>query len=125
MIRGLAPQPRLLWAVAIGAVLIALAIVSPVLGFFAVIFNAGLGIIPTANPAPSSPGAAEDVTGVAETPTAAGLMARIADHAPEELKAEPREVDGRFDRAGRLQLTYRTLSPKRGAYRFGPAGLRV
>jgi uncharacterized protein (DUF58 family) len=141
MIRGLAPQPRLLWAVATGAVLIALAIVSPVLGFVAVVFNAGLVIIASRDlallpgragyrvrrtmPEPFSLGEREDVTVVVENPTAAGLMARIADHAPDELKAEPREVDGRFDRAGRLQLTYRTLSPKRGAYRFGPVDLRV
>ena len=141
MIRGLAPQPRLLWAVATGAVLIALAIVSPVLGFVAVVFNAGLVVIASRDlallpgragyrvrrtmPEPFSLGEREDVTVVVENPTAAGLMARIADHAPDELKAEPREVDGRFDRAGRLQLTYRTLSPKRGAYRFGPVDLRV
>ena len=31
MIRGLAPQPRLLWAIAIGAGLIALSVASPVL----------------------------------------------------------------------------------------------
>jgi uncharacterized protein (DUF58 family) len=141
LIRGLAPQPRLLWAVAIGAVLIALAIVSPVLGFVAVIYHAGLVIIASRDlallpgrsgyrvrrtmPEPFSLGEREDVTVVVENPTAAGLMARIADHAPDELKAEPREVDGRFDRAGRLQLTYRTLSPRRGAYRFGPVDLRV
>src|SRR5260370_40019095 len=47
MIGGLAPQPRLLWAVGIGAGLIALAIVSPVLGFVAVIYHAGLVIIAT------------------------------------------------------------------------------
>src|SRR6202171_4544981 len=141
MIRGLAPQPRLLWAGASGAVLMPLAIVSPVLGFVAVIFNAGLVIIASRDlallpgragyrvrrtmPEPFSLGEREDVTVVVDNPTAAGLMARIADHAPDELKAEPREVDGRFDRAGRLQLTYRTLSPKRGAYRFGPVDLRV
>jgi len=45
LIRGLAPQPRLLWAVAIGAVLIALAAVSPVIGLVAVVYNAGLVVI--------------------------------------------------------------------------------
>jgi uncharacterized protein (DUF58 family) len=141
LIRGLAPQPRLLWAVGIGAVLIALAIVSPVLGLVAVIYHAGLVIIAMRDlallpgrsgyrvrrtmPEPFSLGEREDVTVVVENPTAAGLKARIADHAPDELKPEPREVDGRFDHAGRLQLTYRTSSPRRGAYRFGPVDLRV
>ena len=141
MIRGLAPQPRLLWAVALGAVLIALAVVSPVLGFVALIYHAGLlslvmrdlALLPARSgyqvrremPEPFSLGEREDVAVVVENPRAAGLMARIADHAPDELKPEPREVAGRFDTQGRLQLTYRTASPKRGAYRFGPIDLQV
>ena len=36
-LRGLAPQPRLIWAAGIGAGLIALAVVSPLLGFVAVV----------------------------------------------------------------------------------------
>jgi uncharacterized protein (DUF58 family) len=141
VIRGLAPQPRLLWAVGIGAVLIALAVVSPVLGFAAVIYHAGLVIIATRDlallpgrsgyhvrrlmPEPFSLGEREEVSVVVENPAAAGLMARISDHAPAELKPLPREVEGRFDPLGRLQLTYQTVSPKRGAYRFGPVDLRV
>ena len=42
MIRGLAPKPRLLWAIAIGAGLIGLAVASPVVGFVAVAYNVGL-----------------------------------------------------------------------------------
>jgi uncharacterized protein (DUF58 family) len=141
VIRGLAPQPRLLWAVGIGAALIALAIVSPVLAFVAVIYHAGLVIIATRDlallpgrsgyrvhrrmPEPFSLGEREDVTVVIENPAAAGLMARVADHAPAELRPQPRELDGRFDTAGRLQLTYQTVSPKRGAFRFGPIDLQV
>lgn len=141
MIRGLAPQPKLLWAVAIGAVVIALAIVSPVLGLVAVVYHAGLVIIATRDlallpgrsgyrvrremPQPFSLGEREDVTAVVENPAAAGLMAVVADHAPDDLKPQPREVEGRFDAAGRLRLTYRTSSPKRGAYKFGPVDLRV
>src|SRR6202140_4261028 len=141
MIRGLAPQPRLLWAVATGAGLIALAVVSPVLGFVAVIYHAGLVIIATRDlallpgrsgylvrrvkPEPFSLGELEEVTVVVENPAAAGLMARVADHAPADLKPEPREVPGRFDEAGRLHVTYRPFSPKRGAYRFGPVDLQV
>jgi len=41
----LAPQPRLLWAVAIGATLIALSIVSPVLVLLAVLYHTGLVLI--------------------------------------------------------------------------------
>jgi uncharacterized protein (DUF58 family) len=141
LIRGLAPQPRLLWAIAIGAVLIAVAVVSPVLGFVALIYHAvlvtllarDLARLPGRSgyrvrrqmPEPFSLGEREDVTVVVENPGAAGLMARAADHAPDALKPEPREVGGRFDSTGHLQLTYRTASPKRGAYRFGPVDLQV
>jgi uncharacterized protein (DUF58 family) len=141
VIRGLAPQPRLLWAIGIGAILIALAAVSPVLGFVAVIYNAGLVIIATRDlallpgrsgyrvrrimPEPFSLGEREDVTVLIENPAAGGLMATISDHAPAELTPRPREVEGRFDQAGGLKLTYQTASPKRGAYRFGPVDLRV
>jgi len=44
-VRGLAPQPKLIWAVAIGAGLIALAVVSPLLGLVAIVYNAGLVVI--------------------------------------------------------------------------------
>ena len=90
MIRGLAPQPRLLWAVAIGAVLIALTVVSPVLGFVAVIYHAGLLVLVARDlarlpgrsgyqvrremPEPFSLGEREDVTVVVDSPAAAGLM---------------------------------------------------
>ena len=141
MIRGLAPQPRLLWAVGIGACLIALAVASPVLGVVAVVYHIGLVILVARDlallpprsgyevrrimPEPFSLGEPEEVTVVVKNPAAAGLTARIADHAPDALKPEPRELVGRFDRSGRLQLNYRTTSTKRGAYRFGPVDLRV
>jgi len=141
LIRGLAPQPRLIWAAAIGAGLIALAVVSPVLGFVAIVFNAGLAIIAARDlallpgrsgytvrrtmPEPFSLGEPEDVTVVVQNRAAARLMARIADHAPGTLRPEPRAVSGRFDTNGLLRLSYRTYSPKRGAYRFGPVDLQV
>src|SRR6202011_5760129 len=50
---------------------------------------------------------------------------RISDHAPDGLKPHPREVVGTFDRTGHLELTYSTLSPRRGAYAFGPVDLQV
>src|SRR5258706_1241756 len=141
MIRGLAPQARLLWAVAIGAGLIALAIVSPVLGLVAVIYNAGLVIIAARDlallpgrsgylvrrikPEPFWRGALEEVRVLVENRAGAGRNARVGDHAPAGLEPRPREVAGRFDRSGRLQVGYRTFSPKRGAYRFGPVDLQV
>src|SRR5258706_4053228 len=113
LIRGLARQARLLWAVAIGAGLIALAIVSPVLGFVAVIYNAGLVIIAARDlallpgrsgylvrrikPEPFSLGELEEGMVVVENTAAAGLNARVADHAPAGLEPTPRQVTCRLD----------------------------
>jgi len=127
--------------VAIGAGLIALAVASPVLGFVAFVYNAGLAIIAARDlallpgrsgyevrrvmPEPFSLGEPEEVTVVIQNRAAAGLMARVSDHAPGGLRPEPREVAGRFDSNGVLNVTYRTYSPRRGAYRFGPIDLQV
>jgi uncharacterized protein (DUF58 family) len=139
--RGLAPQPRLLWAIAIGAALIALTIVSPVLVVVAVAYHVGLvlvlardiALLPSRSgyrvrrvmPEPFSLGEHEEVKVVIENSAAAGLLATIADHAPADLAPQPREVAGTFDRNGRLELTYSTTSPRRGAYKFGPVDLQV
>jgi uncharacterized protein (DUF58 family) len=141
LIRGLAPQPRLLWAIAIGAALIALAVVSPVLGIVAVIYHVGLVLILSRDlallpgragyktqrvvPEPFSLGELEEVRVVVENPAAAGLEARVADHAPDDLKPHPREMSGRFDRHGRLEVRYFTSSPRRGAFKFGSIDLQV
>jgi uncharacterized protein (DUF58 family) len=141
LIRGLAPQPRLLWAIAIGAALIALAVASPVLGFVAIVYHVGLvavvardlALLPGRGgfrvrrimPEPFSLGEVEEVRVVVENPAAAGLKARLADHAPADLQPHPREVGGRFDRTGRLELAYATSSPRRGAYRFGSVDVQV
>ncbi|HXN91185.1 MAG TPA: DUF58 domain-containing protein [Candidatus Sulfotelmatobacter sp.] len=138
---GLAPQPKLIWAVGIGAGLIALAVASPLIGFIAVVYNAGLLIIATrdlgllpvrrgfavrrALPDPFSLGEPEEVTVHIENRAAAGLMAVVSDHAPAGLRPGPREVGGRFDANGRLVISYRTVSPRRGAYAFGPVDLQV
>ena len=130
-----------MWAVAIGAVVIALAVVSPVLGVIAVIYHAGLVIIATRDlallpgrsgyrvrrtmPQPFSLGEHEEVALVVENPAAAGLKAVVADHAPDDLKPQPRELEGSFNAAGLLTVMYRTSSPKRGVYKFGPVDLRV
>jgi uncharacterized protein (DUF58 family) len=127
--------------VAIGAGLIALAVVSPVIAFVAVVYNFGLVVIAGRDlnllpgrkgysvrrtmPEPFSLGEPEDVAVVIQNPSAAGLRAKVADHAPAGLRPHPREVDGRFDARGVLKVAYSTLSPRRGAYSFGPVDLQV
>jgi uncharacterized protein (DUF58 family) len=141
LIRGLAPQPRLLWAIAIGAALIALTLISPVLVVVAIAYHVGLVLVLARDiallpgrsgyrvrrvmPEPFSLGEPEEVRVVIENSAAAGLLATIADHAPADLTPQPREVGGTFDRNGRLELTYSTSSPRRGAYKFGAVDLRV
>ncbi|MEA2628039.1 MAG: hypothetical protein QOJ10_499 [Chloroflexota bacterium] len=141
MIRGLAPQPRLLWAIAIGAALIALAVASPVLVLVAVAYHVGLIFVLSRDlamlpgrtgyqlrrivPEPFSLGELEEVRLVVENPAAAGLEARVADHAPADLKPHPRELPGQFDRSGHLEVRYFTSSPRRGAFKFGPVDLQV
>ena len=131
MIRGLAPQPRLIWAVAIGAALIALAVASPVLAFVAVAYHVGLVLVLARDlallpgragyrvkrvvPEPFSLGEIEEVKVMVDNPLAAGLEARVADHAPAELKPRPREVATRFDGNGHLEIRYVTSSPRRDA----------
>jgi uncharacterized protein (DUF58 family) len=137
---GLQPQPRLLWAIGIGAVLIALAGLNLVFAFLAALFNAGLAVLVIRDaarlprrgyqmhrsvPVPFSLGEREQIGVVITNPRAAGLDAEVADHAPIGLGATPREVSGRFDENGHLSLTYITSSPRRGAYRFDRTDLRV
>jgi uncharacterized protein (DUF58 family) len=141
MIRGLAPQPRLLWAIAIGAGLIALSIASPVLAFVAVVYHVGLVLVLARDlallpgragyrvqrvvPEPFSLGEMEEVRVMIDNPAAAGLDARISDHAPAGLSPHPRELASRFDRSGRLEVRYVTSSPRRGAFSFGAVDLQV
>lgn len=114
---------------------------SPVLGFVAVLFNAGLVIIAARDlsllpgrlgytarrtvPDPFSLGEPEEIAIVISNHAAAGLLARVGDHAPDELRPWPREIDGRFDESGALRVVYTTRSPRRGAYAFGPIDLQV
>ncbi len=141
MIRGVAPQPRLLWAVAIGAALIALSVVSPVLVLAAILYHAGLvvvvardlALLPPARgytarrlmPEPFSLGEHEEVRVVITNHRAAGLRARVSDHAPPGLSPRPREVVGAFDASGTLTVSYSTSSPRRGAYRFTSIDMQV
>jgi uncharacterized protein (DUF58 family) len=140
-VRGISPQPRLLWAIAIGAALIALSIVSPVLVLVAILYHAGLvavvardlALLPVrrgftarrAMPEPFSLGEHEEVRVIVTNPAAAGLLARVADHAADALHPRPRELDGVFDKRGSLTVAYTTSSPRRGAYRFGSVDLQV
>ena len=111
------------------------------LGFVAVVYHVGLVAIAARDlallpgrsgyvarrvtPEPFSLGEPEEVAVVVENRAAAGLIGRVADHAPARLRPAPREVTGRFDRDGVLRVAYRTFSPARGAYVFGPVDLRV
>ena len=111
------------------------------LGFVAIVYHAGLfviavrdvGLLPAragytvrrTMPEPFSLGEPEEVVVLVQNQRAAGLLARVADHAPDMLRPTPREVTGRFDSNGLLRVAYRTFSPKRGAYRFGPVDLQV
>jgi len=141
LVRGLAPQPRLLWAVGIGASLIALAVVSPVIGVVAIVYHATLVFVATRDlsslpgrsgykarrttPDPFSLGEPEEVGVIIQNRAAAGLSAAVADHSPDALRPVPREVAGGFDATGVLRLAYTTYSPRRGAYMFGPVDLQV
>jgi uncharacterized protein (DUF58 family) len=116
-------------------------VASPLLGLVAVVYQVGLVAVAARDlamlpgrrgysvqrtmPEPFSLGEPEEVLVVIQNRAAAGLKAKIADHAPASLRPQPREVEGRFDPNGVLRLSYRTYSPKRGAYRFGATDLQV
>src|SRR5258708_13628573 len=103
--RGFAPQPRLLWAVGIGATLIALAVVSPLLVFVAVVYHVGLvalvardlALLPGARgfvvrramPEPFSLGEHEEVRTAVTNRAAPRPPAPVADHPPAEPLPPP------------------------------------
>ena len=115
--------------------------VAPLLGLVAVVYHGGLVIIAGRDlallpgragyrvrrvmPEPFSLGEPEEVTVIVENPAAAGLIGTVADHAPDMLRPTPRETGGRFDAGGILKVSYRTFSPRRGAYRFEDVDLRI
>lgn len=121
--------------------MIALSSVSPLLGIVAAAYNAALVVIAARDlahlpgsagysakrvvPDPFSLGEPEEVTILIENGAAPGLRAKVADHAPAGLRPEPRELTSGFDSHGRLEVAYRTSSPRRGAYRFGAVDLQV
>ncbi|HLQ62539.1 MAG TPA: hypothetical protein VK131_11805, partial [Candidatus Acidoferrales bacterium] len=112
------PRPRLLVALAGGAALIMLTALSPLLWGLVAAYHGYLVLAAVGDaarlprrgafraerrlPRPFSLGEEEEVGVTVEALAAAGLRARLADHAPPALAPRPREVDGRFDAAGRL-----------------------
>src|SRR5713101_120714 len=135
------PQRRLLVALLIGATLILLAALNPavwlaVVGYHAVLL--GLLVrdairLPSRRgftarrilPQPFALGLAQPVQVTVSNPQAAGLDAAIADHAPLALNATPRELPGRFDSTGVLQVGYTAQPPHRGAFAFGTVDVRA
>src|SRR5207237_4279755 len=76
-------------------------------------------------PEPFSLGEHEEVKVIVTNAAAAGLKARLAEHAPAGLNPRAREVGGSFDPKGTIALSYATSSPRRGAFRFGQLDLQV
>jgi uncharacterized protein (DUF58 family) len=135
------PQPRLLAALLVGAMIVALTALSPVLWVMAVAYHAVLLLtvardarrLPAASrftasrqlPEPLSLGVEQAVLVGISSPQAAGLRAAVSDHAPLALAATPRVVGGAFDGGGVLLVEYRLTPPRRGAYTFPAVDLRI
>lgn len=135
------PQPRLLAALLVGAGLIALTVLSPLLWLPALAYHAALGWIavrearslPAAGeftasrelPEPLALGAEQAVLVGVSCPRAAGLQASVADHAPLLLRVSDRPVLGVFDAEGYLIVDYPVRSLRRGLYTFSALDLRI
>jgi len=135
------PTWRLLALLMLGAALIALASLTPVLWAAVVLYHAYVGwlVVREARalpggrdigverevPRPFSLGQLETVRLRLRSPQSAGLEAEVADHAPLELSPRPRLLAGRFDPEGGLEVTYQTRPPHRGAFQFGAVDVRV
>lgn len=137
---SLAPRPRLLVALLIGALLVLLVLLSPffwliVIGYHAVL----LGLVVADErrlprrrgfaasrvlPQPFSLGERQAVQVVVGHAAAAGLPAEVADHVPADLRPDIRVIPARFDHEGFLTVEYLVQPPHRGAYRFGPVDVR-
>ena len=136
----LVPQPRLLIALLLGAILILLIVAHPVflvvfLGYYAVLLGLALAdasrlpktsgfIASRVLPQPFSLGEVQSVQVLVAHADAAGLPAELADHVPAELQPDHRILTGTFDGEGLLGVEYTVQPPHRGAYRFGPVDLR-
>jgi uncharacterized protein (DUF58 family) len=134
------PERRLLMALIIGAALYALTAVTAALWPIVVLYNAavvGLALRDARRlPGPGgfrtqrllarplSLGARQEVIVQISAPAAAGMAARVGDHVPAELLPDARELLGRFDGSGRLELSYHVQPPHRGAFHFGRVDVR-
>ena len=76
-------------------------------------------------PNPFSLGARQEVLVGTRNRRAAGLEVVLADHVPDELHADRREVRGSFDGSGEWIAVYPVNPAQRGAFDFGPVDLRV
>lgn len=128
-------------ALAIGALLIALTILSPFFWAAAIAYHAVLlwslwreaRRLPPAScltasrqlPQPLSLGAEQSVLVGVSCREAAGLRATLADHAPLLFAASPREVSGAFDQEGLLVAEYGIRPPRRGLYDFPALDLKI
>jgi uncharacterized protein (DUF58 family) len=75
-------------------------------------------------PRPLSLGVEESIQVAVRCPAAAGMAARVGDHAPAGINPRPPEITTRFDAGGVLEVAYRCHPDRRGAYRFGPVDVR-
>jgi len=139
-LRSLVPQPRLLWALGIGAALYALTNLSLAIWPLVIVYHGFviLTVIRDGRRLPSP--AAFTVRREMDRPLSLGVRqeveltvtargskagwARIADHAPASLAAEPRETTVRFSASGVAHFSYQVLPVRRGAYTFGQVDVR-
>jgi uncharacterized protein (DUF58 family) len=137
----LVPERRTLAFGVLGAALVVLVTLSPLAIVPAVVYHAVLLAILVRDarrlpppghftatrhlPEPLSLGEAEEVMLGVACPGAGGLSVAAADHVPAALRADAREVVGRFDAEGYAILSYRVRPQRRGAYELGAVDLRV
>jgi uncharacterized protein (DUF58 family) len=137
----LVPRRRLLAVLAVGAALVAMTVVSPLLWAVAAAYHAVIAWalvhdarrLPRPNrflasrqlPRPFSLGVEQTVLVGLSCREAAGLRCAIADHVPADLHATPRSVTGVFGGDGQLILEYRARPPRRGVYDLPGLDVRV
>lgn len=135
------PQRRFLAYLVLGAALVLLTTLTPLIWVVAGAYHAALLLavvrdarrLPPASrfrasrqlPTPFSLGAEQSVLVGVACAEAAGLRASLADHAPSALVPVPREVGGVFDAEGVFVAEYTTRPPRRGEYTFPAIDLRV
>jgi uncharacterized protein (DUF58 family) len=138
---GLVPQRRLLLAIAIGASLIALSQLAPILWPVAIAYHLVVGLLVAYDlamlpghggfevkrdvPRPLSLGEDQAIYTGIRAGRAAGLDVVVADHVPHDLGPDRRQVAGTFDPGGFFVAEYDCHPQRRGSYRFGPVDLRV